>query len=173
MWYLTGNINGSIFIEPGSSMVLNGSLTVVGESIISIGSSSSFHIYGCAQITGTVQAAYSPTYGSKSTVKYPSGCSEVRVPLSIASSSTGTDACTQVSATSSENSPGTLNVLFNLSPSNSCKRKQSKVLVIVLPAVFGGIVVILLLLVLLATFNSTGKATFRPFWVRKVARQGP
>jgi len=145
-WLVTGNIDGTLTIQPGTNVIINGTLHVSSGSSIIVGAGSFTNITNCANITGTLTGLYSPKFAHQSAIEFATNCSFVQ-PLLSSASIASNGQCTSVTTSTTEK-PGTLNVLFTTT-TTTCKKKFNYLAYVVAPVVSVAAVTAIILAVVL------------------------
>jgi hypothetical protein len=120
-WTVIGNINGSLTIQPGTTVFIDGTVTVPPGETIKIGAGATVNVTSCVDITGTLIGLYSPRYSPTSTFEYPPECSLVSPTYGLTEYALE-QGCDDAKVEPASN-PGLLSLLFSVT--SSCNNKKA------------------------------------------------
>lgn len=138
-WVITGDLYGSLYIAPGSSVTIIGTLYIPSNHTLTMGSGSHLDLTSCLAVDGAIQGVYSPKFPGIGVVQFDPDCSSqelVNTTLSIVTFlSDRNDKCTEALSESSFDAPGLLNVIFSTKSKCNDKKKFNYILYVVTPVV--------------------------------------
>lgn len=112
-WYVQRDVNNTLNIQPGSSVLIEGSVTIPLDYSLKLGSGSLLNVTECLTIYGTIQGVYSAKFPSAAVVDFADICSLVsNATMPLITQQQSHDKCTSASSQSSVTNPGVLTVLF-------------------------------------------------------------
>ena len=112
-WYVQKGVEDSLNIQPGSSVVIEGSVIIPENRKLKLGSGSILNITECLYVYGTIEGLYSKKFKNSATVNYDESCSLVsNITLALPTQQQSYDKCTAASSKSQVTTPGLLSVLF-------------------------------------------------------------
>lgn len=112
-WYVREGVSDSLSIQPGSSVLIEGSVTIPESRTLKLGSGSTLNVTECLYIYGSIVGVYSPKFKSAAVIDFDDSCSSVsNVSLPLSTVQQTVDKCTSASSKTSITNPGVLIVLF-------------------------------------------------------------
>lgn len=112
-WYVREGVSDSLSIQPGSSVLIEGSVTIPESRTLKLGSGSTLNVTDCLYLYGSIVGVYSPKFKGEAVIDYDDSCSSVsNISLPLSTQQQNADKCTSTTSKSSVTNPGVLTVLF-------------------------------------------------------------